>query len=122
MILVTGATGTLGSVLLSRLVAAQAEGRALSRWPSPRNDEVDWAEADLRTGDGLNAAIPAADVIVHAASDAKRKSTDGDSARRLIAAARAGRRLTAPRLHLHRRRRRASLRVTTGRSSTPSGS
>jgi uncharacterized protein YbjT (DUF2867 family) len=87
MILVTGATGCLGSALVPRLVAAHVPVRALSRKPRTISYDVRWAQGDLETGAGLGAAVRDADVIIHAASDAKLRSADLESARRLTAAA-----------------------------------
>ncbi|MFC5064735.1 SDR family oxidoreductase [Actinomycetospora atypica] len=58
-VLVTGATGTLGRVLVPRLPAV----RAMSRRPGP-----DRVAADLSTGVGLAEACRGADTIVHLAS------------------------------------------------------
>ena len=71
MILVTGASGTLGRELLPRLTARGQTVRALSRRPRTSADGVEWVVGDLATGAGLDAAAEYADVIVHAASDAK---------------------------------------------------
>lgn len=94
MILVTGASGTLGRELLPRLTARGQTVRALSRRPRTSADGVEWVVGDLASGAGLDAAAEYADVIVHAASDAK-PAGSGDRAgteRLLAAARRAGRR------------------------------
>ena len=91
MILVTGATGCLGSVLVPRLVAAGRPVRAVSRRPRADVEGVTWSTADLRTGPALDAAVTGADVIVHAASEPRsRSSADVESTRRLLDAARRG--------------------------------
>ena len=94
-IVITGASGLLGSHLLRAAAAERHEIRALSRSGSgtgPRPN-VAWMRADLTTGEGLEAALPGADVLVHAASapagDTRR--TDVEGTRRLADAARRAR-------------------------------
>ncbi|WP_330329382.1 NAD(P)H-binding protein [Streptomyces sp. NBC_00536] len=78
-ILVTGGTGTLGSLVSERLRAAGHEVRVLSRH-SPQYP------VDLRDGGGLDAAMAGADVVVHCASSPR--GGDDVAARHLIDAAR----------------------------------
>jgi len=65
MILVTGATGTIGSTVLRRLSRAGVETRALSR--DPRRDEtlphVEWVEADLSNPATLPPAFDGVDRV-----------------------------------------------------------
>lgn len=60
-VVVTGGTGTLGRVVVDLLEADGHDVRVVSRksptWP-----------IDLRTGDGLEAALTGAEVVVHCAS------------------------------------------------------
>src|SRR5262249_14241483 len=88
MILVTGATGSLGTALVPRLTAAGHSVRALSRKPARAGTPgVSWATGDLITGEGLGRAVADAGVIIHAATDAKpRKSADPAATERLLAA------------------------------------
>ncbi|MDX6435015.1 MAG: hypothetical protein QOE54_7381 [Streptosporangiaceae bacterium] len=89
MILVTGATGCLGSLLVPRLVAAGEPVRGISRRPRPDAGGVAWFTGDLRTGEPLDAAVAGADVIVHAATEPRPGSAaDIESTRRLLDAAR----------------------------------
>jgi uncharacterized protein YbjT (DUF2867 family) len=82
-VLVTGASGTLGSAVLPRLEKQGYAVRPMSR--APRDG---WAAADLRTGDGLAAAVRGVDVIVHLASAPGRaRQTDVAGTRRLLEAA-----------------------------------
>ncbi|WP_455362013.1 SDR family oxidoreductase [Streptomyces sp. SYSU K21746] len=77
-ILVTGGTGTLGSLLTDRLRAAGHEVRVLSRHAQPY-------AVDLREGTGLDAALAGAEVVVHCATTPR---GDDEAAGHLIDAAR----------------------------------
>jgi uncharacterized protein YbjT (DUF2867 family) len=95
-VLVTGGTGALGRELVPLLVTAGFDVRVLSRRRSaavPVGARV--VCGDLTTGDGLDQAITAVDVIAHLASGtsgmpsyAKAKRTDVEGTRRLLDAAR----------------------------------
>lgn len=63
MIVVTGATGTIGRAVLRRLSNAGIETRALSRAPSrgPSLPGVQWAQADLAEPETLRAPLDGAD-------------------------------------------------------------
>lgn len=82
-VLVTGATGTLGHEMVPRLTAAGHTVSALSR-RQQEGGGVGWFVGDLRTGAGVPAALAAAEVVVHCASDQR---ADRESAQRLLAAA-----------------------------------
>jgi uncharacterized protein YbjT (DUF2867 family) len=85
LILVTGGTGTLGRVVVRRLVAQDRPVRVLSRRPPPaKRGPVRWATGDLRTGRGIDAAVTGVDVIVHCATGLG----DVGAARHLIESAR----------------------------------
>lgn len=84
-VLVTGASGTLGTAVLPRLTDDGYDVRPMSRRVRPG-----WVAADLLTGDGLAAAVRGVDAIVHlASSPVKTRKTDVEGTRRLLAAARA---------------------------------
>ncbi|MEU6868533.1 NAD(P)H-binding protein [Streptomyces sp. NPDC046876] len=78
-ILVTGGTGNLGGLVVTRLRAAGHDVRVLSR-RSPDHP------VDLRDGSGLDAAMAGAEVVVHCASSPR--GGDDVAARHLIEAAR----------------------------------
>ncbi|MFB8397715.1 SDR family oxidoreductase [Streptomyces yangpuensis] len=81
-IVVTGGTGTLGSLVAERLRAAGHEVRVLSRHAPDH-------PVDLRDGTGLDAALAGAEVIVHCASNTRGAGRGDDvAAGHLIEAAR----------------------------------
>jgi uncharacterized protein YbjT (DUF2867 family) len=87
-ILVTGGTGTLGRQVVARLHDAGHDVRVLSRHHHPSADGIDYLAADLLEGEGIEAAVDGAEVIVHCAGATK---GDEEAARNLVrAAARAG--------------------------------
>jgi uncharacterized protein YbjT (DUF2867 family) len=86
-ILVTGGTGTLGRLVVPRLRAAGRSVRVLSRRGGHAQDGVEHVTGDLATGDGVEAAVRGAEVIVHLAGTSK---GDDVKARHLVEAARAG--------------------------------
>ncbi len=69
-VLVTGGTGHLGGQLVPRLEKQGCIVRVMSRGPAqlPPESTREWAQADLVTGSGLEAAVNGVDVIIHAAS------------------------------------------------------
>jgi uncharacterized protein YbjT (DUF2867 family) len=79
-VLVTGASGTLGSAVVPRL---EKEGYRVR--PTSRRARAGWVAADLRTGEGLAEAVADVDVIVHLASAPGRpQQTDVEGTRRLL--------------------------------------
>ena len=87
-ILVTGGTGTLGRLVVSRLREAGHDVRVLSRHTGEAADGIEYVAGDLSTGEGIDAAVEGAEIIVHCAGSAK---GDEDKARHLVrAASRAG--------------------------------
>src|SRR5882724_1636603 len=87
-ILVTGGTGTLGRPVVRRLQEAGREVRVLSRRSREAGEGIEYVTGDLATGEGIEAAVDGAEIIVHCAGSSK---GDEDKARTLVrAAARAG--------------------------------
>ena len=84
LILVTGGTGTLGQLVVPRLLAAGAKVRVLSRQARADRGDVEYVRGDLDTGAGIDAAVAGAEVIVHCAGAQK---GDGDKAQTLVLAA-----------------------------------
>ncbi len=88
VILVTGATGTLGRLVVDELRARGHDVRALSRRPHEPEAGVTWFTGSLENGTGLAAATDGVDVIVHAASNTKKAGKgDVESTRNLLAVA-----------------------------------
>ena len=87
-VLVTGGTGTLGRLVVPRLREAGRTVRVLSRHRREPTEGVELVTGDLASGEGVDAAVTGAGVVVHCAGSPK---GDEDKARHLVeAAARAG--------------------------------
>lgn len=89
-VLVTGGSGSLGRVLVRALAGAGHAARVMSRRERTEAAPagVEWARADLFTGEGLDAAVEGVDAVVHAASDPRRaEAVDVRGTRRLAEAA-----------------------------------
>jgi uncharacterized protein YbjT (DUF2867 family) len=69
-ILVTGGTGTLGSLVVPRLLDKGSKVRVLTRRPRESRDGVEYVGGDLRQGD-VSAAVDGAETVLHLAGDAK---------------------------------------------------
>lgn len=84
-VLVTGASGRLGSAVVPRLAEAGYDVRPMSRRARPG-----WASADVTNGRGLAAAVRGVDAIVNLVTSQTRwRTTDVDGTRRLLAVAKA---------------------------------
>lgn len=91
-VLITGGSGALGRILLRVAASAGHAVRGLSRGERPQTapSGVEWARADLATGEGLSAAVEGVEAIIHSASDPRRsQAVDVAGTRRLTEAARA---------------------------------
>jgi uncharacterized protein YbjT (DUF2867 family) len=67
-VLITGATGTLGSQLVAAALAAGHRVRALSRRDRSHSAPVRWHRGDLVAGTGLDDAVDGVEVIVNCAT------------------------------------------------------
>jgi uncharacterized protein YbjT (DUF2867 family) len=83
-VLVTGGTGTLGTLVVERLRNAGRQVRVLSRNTHKGRGGLEYVTGDLATGDGIDAAVDGAEIIVHCAGSNK---GDEEKARRLVRAA-----------------------------------
>ncbi len=101
-VLLTGATGVLGTELRPRLREAGFGVRAASRAPPGDGDDgtdveddvdgddgdtdVEWVEMDLAEGTGIRTGTADVDVVVHAASDARgdHEAVDVEGTRKLL--------------------------------------
>jgi uncharacterized protein YbjT (DUF2867 family) len=83
-ILVTGGTGTLGRLVVRRLLDVGRDLRVLSRHSHAPGEGIEFVPGDLATGQGIEAAVEGAEVIVHCAGSSK---GDEEKARQLVRAA-----------------------------------
>ena len=87
-ILVTGGTGTLGRLVVPLLQDAGGKVRVLTRRSREAAGGTAFVTGDLATGEGIEAAVAGAEIIVHCAGTSK---GDEEKARSLVrAASRAG--------------------------------
>ena len=70
-ILVTGGTGTLGRQVVPRLRQAGCDVRVLSRRAHEDADDIEYVIGDLAAGEGIEAAVDGAGIIVHCAGSSK---------------------------------------------------
>jgi uncharacterized protein YbjT (DUF2867 family) len=63
-ILVTGGTGTLGRIVVDHLLTAGADVRVLSRGRRSHHPDAEHFTGDIRSGDGLDAAVAGVDAVV----------------------------------------------------------
>jgi uncharacterized protein YbjT (DUF2867 family) len=82
--LVTGGTGTLGRLVVPRLLAAGYDVRVLSRHRDEAATDIESVAGDLATGDGIEAAVSGTEIIIHCAGSTK---GDEEKARHLVQAA-----------------------------------
>src|SRR6266702_1075380 len=87
-VLVTGGTGTLGRHVVPRLRDAGRDIRVLSRHSHASGDGIEYVTGDLLKGEGIQAAVDGAGIIVHCAGSSK---GDDEATRNLVrAVSRAG--------------------------------
>lgn len=70
-ILITGGTGTLGTLVTPLLQKAGADVRVLSRHEHASNNGVEFVAGDLATGAGVEAALRGVGTILHLAGSSK---------------------------------------------------
>jgi uncharacterized protein YbjT (DUF2867 family) len=88
LILVTGGTGTLGRQVVPLLREAGRQVRVLSRRGGDPGNGVEHVRGDLLKGDGVDAAVDGAEIVLHLAGGGK---GDDEATRNLVnAAKRAG--------------------------------
>jgi uncharacterized protein YbjT (DUF2867 family) len=75
-VLVTGGTGMLGRRLVPLLVRRGHAVRLLAHRTAGALDQVEAVWGDVRTGEGLGRAVRDVDVVVHAASSARRHARE----------------------------------------------
>ncbi len=94
VVLVPGATGSLGRVLVPALQAAGHDVRAMTRTPGRVSGATE-VVADVLDPSSLRAALDGVDVVLHLASSPRRKArtTEVDGTRNLLAARTPGTRL-----------------------------
>ncbi|GHG66086.1 SDR family oxidoreductase [Streptomyces griseocarneus] len=83
-ILVTGGTGTLGRLVVPLLRDAGHTVRVLSRNERPAADGVEYVAGDLFKGEGIDAAVAGAEIVLHLAGGPK---GDDEATRNLVRAA-----------------------------------
>jgi uncharacterized protein YbjT (DUF2867 family) len=84
-VLVTGGTGTLGRHVVPLLRKAGREVRVLSRHAHDPAEGIEYVACDLRTGEGLDAAVAGVKTVLHLAGGPK---GDDEATRNLVRAAR----------------------------------
>lgn len=67
-ILVTGGTGHLGRVIVAQLKQDGHQVRILARHPGD-DGAVEWAQGDLASGEGIQAAVSGVETVIHAATN-----------------------------------------------------
>ena len=83
-LLVTGGTGTLGGRVVPLRREAGRDIRVLTRSPRPDADGVTYVTGDLRTGEGVEAAVDGVHTVLHLAGGPK---GDDEATRALVRAA-----------------------------------
>jgi uncharacterized protein YbjT (DUF2867 family) len=87
-ILVTGGTGRLGRLVISRLREAGREVRVLSRHSPTSSDGIEYVTADLLDRKAIEPAVDGVGIVVHCAGGSK--GDDATTRNLVLAASRAG--------------------------------
>jgi uncharacterized protein YbjT (DUF2867 family) len=90
-VLVTGGAGSLGKILALTVVREGHAVRIMSQRPRSSTDltDVEWAQADLASGEGVREAVEGMETVFHLASDFNNpEAVDVIGTRRLIEASR----------------------------------
>ena len=66
-LLITGGTGTLGRLVVPRLLDAGCKVRVLSRTSHESGDGIEYVTGDLLKGEGIEPAVDGAEIILHLA-------------------------------------------------------
>src|SRR5260370_9492642 len=90
LILVTGGTGSMGRRVVERLCKAGRKVRVLSRRVHESADGIEYAVGDLARGEGVEAAVAGASIVIHCAGVGKIKE-DTAQAQNLVNAAKQAR-------------------------------
>ncbi len=88
VIVVTGAGGVLGREVADALAACGMTARGLGRRTMPPGFPIEWARADLLTGEGLRTGLQGVRAVIHCASDPRRPENDQVALGRLMDAMR----------------------------------
>ncbi len=88
-VLVTGATGAVGTAVMQKLAARGIPARGMTRRDPPADSSGDWIKADLVSGDGVDRAVSGSTAIIHCASDFTSADNDMAAIATLIAASKA---------------------------------
>jgi uncharacterized protein YbjT (DUF2867 family) len=83
-ILVTGGTGTLGKHVVPALLAEGRAVRVFTRQTREAQERLEFVKGDLSSGEGIEAALEGAEIVVHCAGSSK---GDEIKARHLVRAA-----------------------------------
>jgi uncharacterized protein YbjT (DUF2867 family) len=87
-VLVTGGSGALGSLVIPRLSARDANVRVLSRKAEVSREDSQWVQGDLLSDHGLKAALDGVEIVIHCASNPNKPEQDIQAAQNLIAVSR----------------------------------
>jgi uncharacterized protein YbjT (DUF2867 family) len=85
-ILVTGANGSLGSLVAEDLIRAGYSVTGLSRKDAPKAFKGNWRSCDLLDGEQVRHALEGVNVVVHCASNLQKPQDDGTVVDHLVAA------------------------------------